>query len=625
MTMSDYSAGTIEVLEGLDPVRKRPGMYTDTENPNHLAQEVIDNGVDEALAGFANQLDVIIHADGSISVQDNGRGMPTDKHPQFNMTGVELILTRLHSGAKFNHDNYAFSGGLHGVGVSVVNALASKVEVTVKRSGQCTQFIFVDGVCREIETISASALARRGTRLRFWPNPIYFDCADFDTKALERSLHTKAMLCPGFAVSFYIEKTEQKFNWCYESGMVEYVRSALKDDEVVINEVVHADIKDEDGAASWALMWTTRSNALQESFVNLISTPQGGTHVNGLRNGVYEAIKEFADIHNLLPKGIKLKADDACINMGFVLSTMVKEPQFAGQTKQKLNNSATQTYMQTAVKNHMILWLNQNVKIAETLLESVIEAARKRQLKSKQIERKKAVSGPSLPGKLIDCLEKDVSQTEIFLVEGDSASGTVKQARDRKTQAILPLRGKILNTWELDSDVILKSQEIHDISVAIGLSPGQVDLSGLRYGKVCVLADADSDGHHIATLLCALFLKHFPELVRAGHLYIAMPPLFRIDVGKDVYYAASDAEKNEILVKVPQNRKVTVMRFKGLGEMSPTQLRETTIKAGDRRLAQVVMPEETVARELMEKLLAKKRVSSRREWIEEFGNQATTE
>ena len=623
--MSDYSAGTIEVLEGLDPVRKRPGMYTDTENPNHLAQEVIDNGVDEALAGFANQLDVIIHADGSISVQDNGRGMPTDKHPQFNMTGVELILTRLHSGAKFNHDNYAFSGGLHGVGVSVVNALASKVEVTVKRSGQCTQFIFVDGVCREIETISASALARRGTRLRFWPNPIYFDCADFDTKALERSLHTKAMLCPGFAVSFYIEKTEQKFNWCYESGMVEYVRSALKDDEVVINEVVHADIKDEDGAASWALMWTTRSNALQESFVNLISTPQGGTHVNGLRNGVYEAIKEFADIHNLLPKGIKLKADDACINMGFVLSTMVKEPQFAGQTKQKLNNSATQTYMQTAVKNHMILWLNQNVKIAETLLESVIEAARKRQLKSKQIERKKAVSGPSLPGKLIDCLEKDVSQTEIFLVEGDSASGTVKQARDRKTQAILPLRGKILNTWELDSDVILKSQEIHDISVAIGLSPGQVDLSGLRYGKVCVLADADSDGHHIATLLCALFLKHFPELVRAGHLYIAMPPLFRIDVGKDVYYAASDAEKNEILVKVPQNRKVTVMRFKGLGEMSPTQLRETTIKAGDRRLAQVVMPEETVARELMEKLLAKKRVSSRREWIEEFGNQATTE
>ncbi len=618
--MTDYSAGSIEVLDGLDPVRKRPGMYTHTENPNHIAAEVIDNGVDEALAGHAQRLDVKVYEDGSISVQDDGRGMPIDIHPEFGITGVELILTRLHSGAKFNHDNYAFSGGLHGVGVSVVNALSHRVEVIIKRSNKCLRFDFLNGECKNIEDMPVSTLDRRGSFLRFWPDEQYFDSIEFDRQALIDSLHAKAMLCPNFAVTYHELDTEVKHTWCYESGMEDFLRQSVKGRELIIPDIITSHQVSDDAQAQWAIIWAEQGDLSQTSYVNLIPTVQGGTHVNGLRLGLFEAVKEFADIHGILPKNIRLKADDVCINLGFILSVKLQDAQFAGQTKQKLNSNRAQTLVQSWVKNQMVLWLNQNVKLGEALLENIIEQAKNRQRRAAQIDRKKAVAGPQLPGKLIDCASRSLSETELFLVEGDSAKGTVRQARDRINQAILPLRGKILNTWEVDSLEILKSQEIHDISVAIGLMPGQRSLEGLRYGKICILADADSDGHHIATLLCALFFKHFPELVRAGHLYVAMPPLYRIDLNKSVYYAATDAEKDELLKKNP-NKKANVMRFKGLGEMSPEQLRVTTIKPGSRKLAQILLPEESQVRDVFNCLLAKKNVAERRSWIEDNADQ----
>ena len=614
--MNEYAAGSIEVLDGLEPVRKRPGMYTDPSNPNHIAGEVIDNAIDEVLAGFASKVDVQIYEDGSISVQDDGRGMPIDKHPEYGVSGVELILTKLHSGAKFNHDSYAFSGGLHGVGVSVVNALSHKVQVIVKRSGQCLEFNFVNGECAKIDSVSASRLSRRGTFMRFWPDDRYFDKASFDKQAIIKTLHAKAMLCPGLELNYTDHEKNETKRWCYSSGMNDFLLESAQGRELVLDAVISSEQSGEGASAQWALIWAKHGELPQSSFVNLIPTSLGGTHVNGLRVGLFEAVKEFADIHDLLPKNIRLKADDVFVNLGFILSLKLQEAHFAGQTKQKLISSPAQTYVQGWVKSQMILWLNQNVNLGETLLESIIENARSRQRKVAQIERKRVVSGPQLPGKLIDCSSKQVEHTELFLVEGESAKGTVRQARDRVNQAILPLRGKILNTWEVDSIDVLKSQEINDISVAIGLVPGQGSLDGLRYGKICILADADSDGHHIATLLCALFLKHFPHLVRAGHLYVAMPPLYRIDINKEVYYVASDAEKENLLKNLPASKKVNVMRFKGLGEMSPLQLRETTIAPGNRRLAQVLMPDESDAKNVLEMLLAKKKVQERRSWIE---------
>ena len=613
--MTNYSAQSIEVLDGLDPVRKRPGMYTEPHNPNHIAGEVIDNAVDEALAGFASKMDVWVYEDGSFAVQDDGRGMPIDEHPEYGISGVELILTKLHSGAKFNHDNYAFSGGLHGVGVSVVNALSSRVQVIVQRKAECVEFNFNQGVCVSKVTLKPNYLKHKGTFLRFWPDAQYFDQVSFDTARIIQGLHAKAMLCPGFTVYFKDEIRGIEKTWCYQAGMSDFLLDQAKDRSLVIDEVIGSSFEGEGAFAQWALIWGEYGDLPQSSYVNLIPTPQGGTHVNGLRVGLYDAVKEFIELRDLLPKGLRLKADDVCANLGFILSLKLQEAHFAGQTKQKLISAHAQQWVQGFVKSHMVLWLNKNVEQAGLLVDSIIENARSRMRKSKLIERKRVVSGPQLPGKLIDCSSKNLHETEIFLVEGDSAKGTVRQARDRINQAILPLRGKILNTWEVDSTEILNSQEISDVSVAIGLVPGVDSLEGLRYGKICILADADSDGLHIATLLCALFLKHFPRLVREGHLYVAMPPLYRIDINKQVFYVASDAERDQVLSE-HAGKKSNVMRFKGLGEMSPAQLRETTIKPGGRKLAQISMPDEQLAKEVLNRLLAKKNVSERRLWIE---------
>ncbi|MBM4211614.1 MAG: DNA topoisomerase IV subunit B [Gammaproteobacteria bacterium] len=613
--MTNYSAQSIEVLDGLDPVRKRPGMYTDPCNPNHIAGEVIDNSVDEALAGFASKMDICVYEDGSFSVQDDGRGMPIDDHPDYGISGVELILTKLHSGAKFNRDNYAFSGGLHGVGVSVVNALSSRVQVIVQRQGICVEFNFHEGACVSKAELKPNFLKQRGTFLRFWPDARYFDEVHFDTSQIIQNLHAKAMLCPGLAVNFKDEIRKIEKTWCYQSGMNDFLLNQVKDRQLIVDEVIGSHFEGEGAFAQWALIWGEHGELPQSSYVNLIPTPQGGTHVNGLRVGLYDAIREFVELRDLMPKGLRLKADDVCLNLGFILSLKLQEAHFVGQTKQKLITAQAQQWVQACVKSHMVLWLNKNVESAGLLVESIIENARLRMRKSKLIERKRVVSGPQLPGKLIDCSSKNLDETEIFLVEGDSAKGTVRQARDRINQAILPLRGKILNTWEVDSVEILNSQEINDISVAIGLVPGVDSLQGLRYGKICILADADSDGLHIATLLCALFLKHFPRLVREGHLYVAMPPLYRIDINKQVFYVSSDAERDRVLNEYA-GKKANVMRFKGLGEMSPEQLRETTIKPGGRKLVQISMPDEQLAVGVLDRLLAKKNVSERRSWIE---------
>ncbi|CAM3436298.1 DNA topoisomerase IV subunit B [Parendozoicomonas haliclonae] len=621
---TEYTAEAIEVLSGLDPVRKRPGMYTDTTRPNHLAQEVIDNSVDEALAGHASEVKVILHPDNSLEVIDDGRGMPVDIHPQHKVSGVELILTRLHAGGKFSNKNYQFSGGLHGVGISVVNALSTKVDVKIRRGGQVYHISFADGYkASELEVIDTCGKRNTGTTVRFWPDAKYFDSAKFSVPRMKHILRAKAVLCPGLKVTFQ-EIGGETETWHYENGLQDYLEGAVQGYELLPPNAFTGALAGEKEAVDWAVIWLPEGGELiTESYVNLIPTAQGGTHVNGLRTGLLEAMREFCEFRNLLPRGVKLAPDDIWERCAYVLSAKMADPQFSGQTKERLSSRECAAFVSGVVKDAFSLWLNQHTDQAEALADLCISTAQRRMRKAKKVVRKKVTQGPALPGKLADCSSQDLNMTEIFLVEGDSAGGSAKQARDREHQAIMPLRGKILNTWEVDSSEVLASQEIHDISVALGVDPGSDDLSGLRYGKVCILADADSDGLHIATLLCALFVQHFTTLVKEGHVYVAMPPLYRIDIGKEVYYALDEGEKNGILDRIQAEKKkgkVNVQRFKGLGEMNPLQLRETTMAADTRRLVQLTIDDALITRQTLDMMLAKKRASDRKQWLETKGN-----
>ncbi|WP_455200791.1 DNA topoisomerase IV subunit B, partial [Kaarinaea lacus] len=607
-----YDAASIEVLSGLEPVKKRPGMYTQTERPNHLAQEVIDNSVDEAIAGFASKVEVVLHKDGSLSVTDDGRGMPVDKHPKEKITGVELILTRLHAGGKFSDKNYQFSGGLHGVGVSVVNALSKQLDVWVKRGGKEYNISFANGkVKSKLEVVGEVGKRNTGTTIRFWPDPKYFDSVKYSVPRLKHVMRAKAVLCPGLTVTFKDEKTKEKEEWFYEEGLSAYLLDELKGWELLPSEPFIGSMQGNTEAVDWAVIWMPEGgDAIHEGYVNLIPTPQGGTHVNGLRTGLTEAIREFCDFRNLIPRGVKLTAEDVWEKVSFVLSVKLADPQFSGQTKERLSSRECATFVAGVTKDAFSVWLNQHIEWGEQIADLAISSAQRRQKAGKKVARKKVTQGPALPGKLADCTSQDPSQTELFLVEGDSAGGSAKQARDKEFQAIMPLRGKILNTWEVDPSQVLASQEVHDISVAIGVDPGSSKLDGLRYGKICVLADADSDGLHIATLLCALFLRHFKPLVAAGHVFIAMPPLYRIDVGKEVFYALDEGEKQGVLDRIAAEKmrgKVNVQRFKGLGEMNPLQLRETTLTPDTRRLVQLTIDAKDNTNQMMDMLLGKKR------------------
>lgn len=627
-TEQQYNAAEIEVLTGLDPVRRRPGMYTDTSRPNHLVQEVVDNSVDEAVAGYASEISVTLHTDGAITVSDDGRGMPVDPHPELKRPGVEVILSTLHAGGKFSQKSYQFSGGLHGVGVSVVNGLSAELEVWVRRGGREYYMAFADGERACELTVVAHKLPKRetGTTLRFLPNPVYFDTPKFSLPRLKYILRAKAVLCPGLKVTCHDEAGETTDVWQYADGLADYLLEAVAGRECLPQTPFVGHFQGKDSAVDWAVVWLPeRDEAVQESYVNLIPTVQGGTHVNGLRSGLIEALRGFCEFRNLLPKGVKLAPDDLWEGIAYVLSVKLAEPQFSGQTKERLSSRDAAAFVGGVVADEFGHWLNQHPETGDQLAQLVIENAQKRLRASKQVTRKKVASGPALPGKLADCASQDSRYTELFLVEGDSAGGSTKQARDREFQAVLPLRGKILNSWEVEPSQVLSSQEIHDIAVAAGVEPGADDLSGLRYNKFCILADADSDGLHIATLLCALFLKHFRPLVAGGHVYVAMPPLYRIDIGKDVFYALDEDERNGILQRLEAEQrkgKVAVTRFKGLGEMSPLQLRETTMAPDTRRLVQLVVDDEAGTDALMDMLLAKKRAADRRAWLEEKGDRA---
>ncbi len=627
---SRYDAADIEVLTGLDPVRKRPGMYTDTTRPNHLVQEVVDNSVDEASAGHADRIEVTLHKDGSVTVSDNGRGMPVDKHPGEKITGVEVILTRLHSGGKFSNKNYKFSGGLHGVGVSVVNALSKTLEVWVRRNGNEYHMQFADGDKKtNLEVVGEVGKRNTGTTIRFWPDAKYFDTTKISTSKLKHLLRAKAVLCPGLTVKYFDEATDEKIEWHYESGISTYLSESLAGAELLPQEPFMGSMAGEHEAVDWAVHWLPGDEELiTESYVNLVPTVQGGTHVNGLRQGLLEAIREFCESRNLLPRGVKLTADDVWERCAYLLSVKMDNPQFAGQTKERLSSRECTTFVTGVIHDAFSQWLHQHVETGQSIAELAINHAQRRMKASKNVVRKKISGGPALPGKLADCSMQDISVTELFLVEGDSAGGSAKQARDRETQAVMPLRGKILNTWEVDSSEVLASKEVHDITVAIGVDPGSDKLDQLRYGKICILADADSDGLHIATLLCALFLKHFRPLVEQGHIYVAMPPLYRIDVGKEVFYALDDAEKAGVLDRIAAEKirgTVSVQRFKGLGEMNPMQLRETTMATATRRLVKLTLDAGTAADAMLDMLLAKKRASDRKDWLESKGNMATIE
>lgn len=625
--MTQYSASSIEVLSGLEPVRKRPGMYTDTSRPNHLVQEVVDNSVDEALAGHASSITVRLFEDGGIEVADDGRGMPIDIHPEHGVSGVELILTRLHAGGKFSNASYKFSGGLHGVGVSVVNALSRRLEVEVLRDGSRHAVAFEHGEpVSHLSVIGSVGKRNTGTVLRFWPETSYFDSPKLAVGRLKHLLRAKAVLCPGLKVSL-TEADGTESEWQYEDGLRDYLAQATDGYEVLPQSPFVGHFADDEQGVDWAIQWLPEGGeSLMESYVNLIPTPQGGTHVNGLRAGLLEALREFCEYRSLLPRGVKLTAEDLWERVAYVLSVKMLDPQFAGQTKERLSSRTVAGFVSGVVKDAFSLWLNHHVDQAEALAELVISAAQRRQKSARKVARKKVTSGPALPGKLADCSGQDPATSELFLVEGDSAGGSAKQARNRESQAILPLRGKILNTWEVESHDIYGSQEVHDIAVAIGMDPASDDLTKLRYHKICILADADSDGLHIATLLCALFVRHFPALVDAGHVYVAMPPLYRIDLGKEVFYALDESEKAAILRRLEGKRGTpNVQRFKGLGEMSPLQLRETTMAVETRRLVQLTREEGDGTMEMMDMLLAKKRASDRKSWLEDYGNLADIE
>jgi len=627
--MSDsYNAAAIEVLSGLDPVRKRPGMYTDTTRPNHLVQEVVDNSVDEAVAGHASSIDVTLFKDGSVKVQDDGRGMPVDMHPEQNMPGVEVILTQLHAGGKFSNKNYQFSGGLHGVGVSVVNALSEKLDIEIKRNGKIYQMQFANGDKKtdliEVGTVGKS---NTGSMVHFWPDASYFDSNKVSVIKLKHILRAKAVLCPGLKVRLSVEQSEESWEWHYQNGLEEYLLDRVGNVEFYPNEPFMGKMAADHEAVEWGIVWTAESlpENITESYVNLVPTAQGGTHVNGLRAGLTEAMREFCEIRNLLPRGVKITPEDVWELCHYILSVKLEDPQFSGQTKERLSSRECVTFISGVAKDNFSLWLNQHPSAGEKIAEVIILSAQKRLKSSKKAIRKKISAGPQLPGKLADCASQDINRSELFLVEGDSAGGSAKQARERDFQAIMPLRGKILNTWEVESAQVMASQEVHDIAVALGIEPDSDNLNGLRYGKICILADADSDGLHIATLICALFFKHFPQLVKAGHVFVAMPPLYRIDVGKQIFYALDEYERQGVLDRIKAEKlkgKINIQRFKGLGEMNPAQLRVTTMNPDTRRLVQLTTEEGDDTNEKMDLLLAKKRSQDRKFWLENKGNLA---
>ena len=628
--MSKYNASDLDVLKGLEPVQVHPGMYTDTTRPNHLAQEVIDNSIDEAQAGYATRVCVVLHQDGSLSVSDDGRGMPVDIHPEEGLTGVELILTKLHAGGKFSNKNYQYSGGLHGVGISVVNALSKRVVVEVRRNGVIYTINFEKGIKTQDLTATGKTLRRdTGTTVRFWPDEQYFDSISFSLSRLITNLRAKAVLSKNLQIILSDEKNDKEYTWQFEEGLTTYFKEAIDEVLILPEKPFQLSHSDENGEIECVFCWFTEPTniSIYESYANLIPTTAGGTHVNGLRLGIVDALREFCDFRNLIPRGVKLTPDDAFEGCQFVLSIKVPEPQFASQTKERLSSRSVSNWVVNVVKDQLSLWLNTHTEAAEKIAELVINQAQKRLKKSKKVVRKKISAGPALPGKLTDCANQDINETEVFFVEGDSAGGSAKQARLRDFQAVMPLRGKILNTWEVDSTQVLSSQEVHDIAVAIGVDPDSDDLSGLRYGKICILADADSDGAHIATLICALFLKHFKSLVLRGHVFVAMPPLYRIDCGKSLGYALDNAERDEIIKKFEtekptKGKKIMVTRFKGLGEMNPSQLRETTMHPDTRRLVQLLIEDEDMTIEMFDKLLAKKRSGDRKSWLEDKGSLA---
>ena len=629
MTKNSYDAEAIEVLSGLDPVRKRPGMYTDTSNPNHLIQEVLDNSVDEALSGHCSNIKITLLKDGSIKVTDDGRGMPVDIHPEHKVSGVELILCKLHAGAKFSGDDYNFSGGLHGVGVSVVNALSENLEVRVKRDSKEHQIIFNNGnKVSELKEVGEVGLRNTGTSITFKPNPEYFENIDIQVKELKHLLKAKAVLCPGLTIEYSNEKkSNDKEKWYFEDGLKSYLAESAEGLELVLEESIICSKKGDVQELEFAINWSHRplKNKLDETYVNLIPTIQGGSHLNGFKSGLLDSIKEFCDYRNLLPKGLKINADDVMNNAIFIVSSKLKNPQFSGQTKERLDSKDHMSFVSNTTKDTFSIWLNTHTEEGEKIAELAIVSAQTRAKVSNIVERKKTFKGPALPGKLSDCNSQDLNETEIFLVEGDSAGGSAKQARERSFQAIMPLRGKILNTWDLESSEIIKSQEIKNLSTAIGVLPGNSDISSLRYGKICILADADSDGLHIATLLCALFLRHYKSLVQEGRIYISMPPLFRIDCGKDVLYALDDAQREEIVANFKGKKgkpKINIQRFKGLGEMNPSQLRETVMDPATRQLLQLSISPSDNTNSMMDLLLSKKNASARKDWLEKKGSLA---
>ena len=624
---SAYDASAIEVLSGLEPVRKRPGMYTQTERPNHLIQEVVDNSVDEAIAGYAGLIQVVLHKDGSVSVADNGRGMPVDLHQEEKVSGVEVIMTRLHAGGKFSNKNYRFSGGLHGVGVSVVNALSRKLDVWVRRGGKEYMMSFAGGQkMSELKPVGTVSHRNTGTIIRFWPDEQFFDTLKINLGRLKHALRAKAVLCPGLAISFRDENNPGNDDeWVYADGLQDYLNSQLEYGEAIPDEPIIGHYEGREQEIDWAVLWLSDgAQDIAESYVNLIPTVQGGTHVSGFRSGLTDAIRDFCDHRNLLPRNVKLTADDVWGRCNFILSVRLKDPQFTGQTKDRLSSRDTAVFVQGVIRDEFSIWLNRHIAEGERISALAVDNAQERLRAGKRVTRKKVTSGPALPGKLTDCSSQDLEQTELFLVEGDSAGGSAKQARDREFQAIMPLRGKILNTWEVDSAEVLASQEVHDIAVALGVDPGSENLDGLRYGKVCILADADSDGAHIATLLCALFVKHFRPLVEAGRVHVSMPPLYRIDVGKEVFYALDDAERTVVENRIESERlrgKVNVQRFKGLGEMNPLQLRETVMNPATRRLVRMEVARGDNTQRMLDMMLAKKRAADRKAWLSEKGDQ----
>ena len=623
----NYDAADIEILSGLDPVRRRPGMYTDTTRPNHLAHEVVDNSVDEAVAGHCKRIDVTLYRDGSLEVFDDGRGMPVDKHPKEKIPGVELILTRLHAGGKFSGKNYKYAGGLHGVGVSVVNALSKNLEVWIRRDAKEYNLSFKGGKkVGKLEVVGKVGKQNTGTTIRFWPDPKYFDTEKFSVRQLKHLLRAKAVLCPGLKIRFTVEKPKQKFEWQYEGGLEQYLSEELGGAVTLPEQPYGGSLRGSREEVDWSVVWLTdATQPVTESYVNLVPTIQGGTHVNGFRAGLTEAVREFCEFRSLLPRGLRIAPEDVWNGVSFILSVKMEDPQFSGQTKERLSSRECAAFVSGVVKDAFALWLNQHPEAGDQIAQRAIDAAQIRLKAGKQVVRKKVVTGPALPGKLADCSCTEPERSELFLVEGDSAGGSAKQARDREIQAILPLRGKIMNTWEVDQGELLASQEVHNISIAMGIDPGAEQLSDLRYHKICILADADSDGLHIATLICALFVRHFPNLVRAGHIFVAMPPLYRIDVGKEVFYALDEGEREGILDRVKAEKlkgTINVTRFKGLGEMNPSQLRETTMAAETRRLMQLTVEAEDQTEKVLDMLLAKKRSKDRREWLQSKGNLA---